>query len=265
MDGPVRARLLAALGRERVVLALVLCLVAAVSWAWIVAMARDISGAGDGAAAWMMTRSWDAPHLFLLWGMWAVMMAAMMLPSAFPIMLLYARAARAARAHRDASRAAKRAYGVVAGYLLVWAGFSAAATILQRGLSAVLFVSPMTEPAEPMTAGVLLLIAGGYQMTPLKRACLRSCRSPLAFLMRRWEPGWKGAVRMGAHHGLYCLGCCWALMLLLFAGGVMNLWVIAALTAWVMLEKLVALGRLGSYLGGLGLVVTGTWILIAAG
>jgi predicted metal-binding membrane protein len=248
------------LGRERFVLASLLCLVALVSWAWIVVMALDMSGAMDGTAAWMATGTWDAPHLFLLWAMWAVMMAAMMLPSAFPIMLLYS---RAALAHRDDSRAVKQAYGVAAGYLLVWAGFSVAATILQRELAAALFLSPMMEPAAPTLAAVLLLVAGGYQMTPLKHACLRSCRSPLSFLIRRWEPGWKGALRMGMHHGLYCLGCCWALMLLLFAGGVMNLSVIAALTAWVMIEKLVPLGELGSYLSGSLLSLTGIWVLVA--
>jgi predicted metal-binding membrane protein len=107
----------------------------------------------------------------------------------------------------------------------------------------------------------LLLIAGVYQMTPLKQVCLRSCRSPLSFLMRRWRSGWIGAYRMGVEHGAYCLGCCWALMLLLFAGGVMNLAVIAALTAWVLVEKLLPMGEHAARASGVLMIGTGVWML----
>jgi predicted metal-binding membrane protein len=247
-----------ALIRERLVLASMLGLFTLLSWAWILVMAQDMVGTPHGAAAWMTTSAWDAPHLVLLWAMWAIMMSGMMLPSAAPMILMYT---RAAQAERPGSAAAHRAYGLTLGYLLVWALFSVGATYLQRVLAVEAFLSPMMEPATSILAPALLLVAGGYQMTPLKQACLGACRSPLSFLMGRWQPGWTGALRMGIRHGLYCLGCCWALMLLLFAGGVMNLLVIAALTFWVMIEKLLPLGKQGSYVSGVALIGTGIWML----
>jgi predicted metal-binding membrane protein len=119
----------------------------------------------------------------------------------------------------------------------------------------------MMEPASATPSASLLLIAGVYQMTPWKQVCLRSCRSPLSFLMRRWHSGWIGAYRMGVEHGAYCLGCCWALMLLLFAGGVMNLAVIAALTAWVLVEKLLPMGEHAARVSGVLMIGTGVWML----
>ena len=122
-------------------------------------------------------------------------------------------------------------------------------------------LTPMMEPATPRLSGVVLVLAGVYQLTPLKRACLRACRSPMSVLMThsRTTP-----FRLGVVHGFYCLGCCWMLMLLLFAGGVMNLFVIAALTAWVAVEKLAPLGEQGARVSGALLVVAGGWLLYAA-
>ncbi|MFN2445943.1 MAG: DUF2182 domain-containing protein [Vicinamibacterales bacterium] len=235
-----------------------LVLLPAVSWIWIVVMARDMYGPMTGASAWMMTRSWDAPHLFLLWAMWTVMMTAMMLPSASPLVLLYGVAAR-----RSAEPAAGRQiYALAAGYLIVWTVFSLGATALQRALAAHLVVSPMMEATSSRISATLLLMAGVYQVTPIKHACLRTCRSPLGFLMSRWRSGSFGAFRMGLEHGAYCVGCCWALMLLLFAGGVMNLTVIAALTAFVAFEKLVPLGLRGARVSGALLMAAGFWTLV---
>jgi predicted metal-binding membrane protein len=204
-------------------------------WLWIVPMSRDMYGAMSGPSAWMMTPTWDIAHVALLWAMWAVMMAGMMLPSATPLLLLYASVAR------GQSSGTAAVYAMAAGYLLVWFAFSAGATLLQRTLSRLLLLSPMMEMSTFAGAFVLLL-AGVYQLTPLKTACLISCRSPLSFLMQSWRNGAAGAFRMGLHHGLYCLGCCWALMLLLFVGGVMNLYVIVALTVLVLLEKVAPFG-----------------------
>jgi predicted metal-binding membrane protein len=229
----------------------VLLVVPAACWIWVIAMARDMYGPMTGASAWMMRIDWDAPRLFLLWAMWAAMMAGMMIPTAVPFVLLYARAAR-------------HSHALVGGYVLVWAAFSIGATALQRALSELLILTPMMEPAVPATGALLLLIAGAYQFTPLKHACLRSCRSPLALLSTRWRSGRMGAFRMGAEHGLYCLGCCWALMLLLFAGGVMNLAVILALTAWVAVEKLTPFGEQSARVGGALLLLTGAWLLLRA-
>jgi predicted metal-binding membrane protein len=228
------------------------------AWAWIVIMARDMYGAMTGASAWMMTLTWDFPHLLLLWAMWAAMMSGMMLPSAAPTIVLYG-----AMARRSMERgAAWQIYSLAAGYLAAWTAFSLGATIGQRILASVLLLTPMMELGSPLLGAALLLIAGLYQVTPIKQACLRTCQSPLGFLMTRWRSGAGGAFRMGLRHGAYCVGCCWALMLLLFVGGVMNLTVIAALTLFVAFEKLVPLGAFGARLSGGLLMATGIWMLL---
>jgi predicted metal-binding membrane protein len=243
---------------ERAPAVVLLVLVPVVSWTWIVMMARDMYGPMTGASAWMMTLHWDMPHLLLLWAMWAVMMTGMMLPSAAPLVVLYGAAAR-----RSAPlTAARQTYALAAGYLAVWTAFSLGATALQRGLAALLLLSPMMEAANAPVSAALLLVAGVYQLTPLKDACLRTCQSPLGFLIGRWRSGGYGAFRMGLEHGSYCVGCCWALMLLLFAGGVMNVVVIVALTAFVALEKLVPLGRLGARISGALMIAAGCWMLV---
>ena len=235
-----------------VVLVIVLPLV---SWMWIVVMAHDMYGPMTGASAGMMTANWDVPHILLLWAMWTVMMTGMMLPSASPLVLLYGAVARRSAQGR------RQVYALAAGYLSVWMAFSLGATALQRGLAALLVVSPMMEVTNSRFGATLLLLAGAYQLTPIKHACLRTCRSPLAFLISRWRTGWPGAFVVGIEHGAYCVGCCWALMLLLFAGGVMNLMVIAALTAFVALEKLAPLGLLGARISGVLLMAAGLLML----
>jgi len=243
---------------ERWVLATLLVGVSAACWAWIAVMADDMYGTMSGAAAWMMTSDWDAPHLLLLGAMWAVMMTAMMLPSAAPLLILYAGALRG----RGAPHAGRQVFAMAAGYVLVWAGFSIAATGLQRALASALVLTPMMEPGTPVAAAVILAIAALYQWTPLKRACLRVCRTPLAYLLQHWRPGSAGAFRLGVNHGLYCLGCCWALMLLLFAGGVMNLAVIVALTLWVLVEKFAPFGEWTARVGGVALLALAAWTLL---
>ena len=253
-------RLELALGSNRAPLVILLILFPLVCWSWIVVMARDMYGPMTGASAWMMTLQWDARHVLLLWAMWAVMMAGMMLPSAAPMLLMYGVAAR-----RQAlgTAAARQIYALATGYVVVWALFSVAATAAQRILSTRLFVSPMMTLTSPAIGAALLLIAGIYQMTPLKRGCLQKCQSPFSFLMHRWRAGIAGAFRMGIDHGRYCLGCCWALMLLLFVGGVMNLAVIAALTAFVAFEKIAPFGVHSVRVSGGLLIATGLWMLRA--
>jgi predicted metal-binding membrane protein len=213
-------------------------------WAWIIALARDMYGPMTGASAWMMTPHWDAPHLLLLWVMWAVMMTAMMLPSAAPMILLVG---------------GGRGYLVALGYVVVWAAFSVGATALQWLLMRLLILTPMMEMSGPAWSALLLAIAGIYQLTPLKHTCLSTCQSPMAFLSRRWRSGAFGAFRMGVDHGVYCVGCCWALMALLFAGGVMNLAVIGALTLFVAFEKLLPLGVWGARVTGAALLAAAAW------
>jgi predicted metal-binding membrane protein len=243
---------------ERTSALVLLVLLPVFSWVWIVVMARDMYGPMTGASAWMMTVHWDVLHLVLLWAMWTVMMAAMMLPSASPMVLLYGAAARVS-AKRTAAR---QTYALAAGYLVAWAAFSVGATALQRALASLLLVSPMMEAASVRLSAALLLLAGVYQWVPLKHACLRACQSPLGFLMGRWRNGSSGAFRMGFDHGVYCVGCCWALMLLLFAGGVMNVAVIVGLTAFVAFEKLTPLGRHAARITGVVMIAAGLWMLV---
>jgi predicted metal-binding membrane protein len=239
-------------------LIVLLVLLPLVSWLWIVVMARDMYGPMTGASAWMMTTDWDLPHLLLLWAMWAVMMTGMMLPSASPLLLLFGAMAR----RSSQETAGRQVYALAAGYLVIWSAFSLGATALQRVLAELMLVSSMMEATSRRVGGVLVLIAGVYQLTPFKYACLRTCQSPLGFLMSRWRAGWSGAFRTGLEHGAYCVGCCWALMLLLFAGGVMNLTVIAALTAFVAFEKLVPIGPHGARISGVLLIGAGVWMVV---
>ncbi|MBI4886811.1 MAG: DUF2182 domain-containing protein [Acidobacteria bacterium] len=233
-----------------------LLIVVALCWAWIVPMARDMYGPMTGPSAWMMAATWDARYILLLWAMWSVMMAGMMLPSAAPMLLLYATAVRRSP---DGAPAVARVYAMAAGYLLVWILFSLGATALQAALNALLILTPMMQTASPRAASAFLVAAGLYQLTPFKTTCLDACRSPLAFIAQHWRAGAGGALRMGVAHGLYCLGCCWALMLLLFVGGVMNLFVIVALTIAVLVEKVAPFGAHATRLSGFALIAFGVW------
>jgi predicted metal-binding membrane protein len=173
--------------------------------------------------------------------MWVAMMAAMMLPSMTPVALLYA---RHCRSHSNSFGVYVPTSLFVAGYLAVWTGFSAIATGLQWLIDWLGWLSPEIAIHRPLIAGLALAGVGLYQLTPPKDACLAHCRNPVAFLTMRLQPGRLGALRMGVVHGLYCLGCCWALMLLLFVGGAMNLAVVLALAVFIAIEKWGPHGRL---------------------
>ena len=240
---------------ERRVLTMAIVLVPLLCGAWIVPMARDMSGPMTGASTWMMTSVWDRPHTTLLAAMWIVMMVGMMTPAASPTLLIYAAVMRRA----EGPRAALRVYPMAVGYLLVWTAFGIGATLLQRALSATV-LSPMMRLADEWGA-VLLLVAAAYQITPLKAACLDSCRSPIDFIVTHMRSGARGAFRMGVEHGVLCVGCCWALMLLLFVGGVMNLWTMAALAFFVLVEKLSPFGARTGRISAAALAIIAAWIL----
>ena len=222
-------------------------------------MAFDMYGSMTGSAAWMMPSRWNFSHLVLLFAMWVVMMAGMMLPSAAPAFLLYASVIRKSA---EGDRTAAHVYAFAGGYLLVWTVFSLVATVLQRLLASWLLLSPMMDAQDSTFGGMLLIVAGVFQFTPLKRACLESCRSPAAFITGHWKAGVAGGFQLGVAHGTYCLGCCWALMMLLFVGGVMNLWWIAALTVFVLVEKLAPFGARGGRFSGLPIIGVGVWSLL---
>jgi predicted metal-binding membrane protein len=248
-----------ALRHDRLIVVTGLALVTTVSWGWILAMSTDMYGPMRGASTWAMTASWDLPHLLLLFAMWTVMMTAMMIPSAAPMLMLYIAVVRGS----EGAALVRRAYALAGGYLTVWSLFSAAAAIGQGVLTQQSLVSPMMDLVNARVGAVLLIAVAVYQFTPLKRDCLDSCRSPLTLFTTHWRPGTGGAFRMGLRHGLYCLGCCWTLMLLLFVGGVMNAYVIAGLTLFVFIEKVTPIGRAASYVGGVVLAAIGLWLLVA--
>jgi len=191
--------------------------------------------------------------------MWVAMMAAMMLPATWPMVRAFVTINR-----RRRERAAPYVPTVwfVLGYLAVWSVFSIAAVAVQWALQHAGVLNAMGESISRTLSGVLFLAAGGYQWTPLKEVCLARCRSPEGFVLTEWRDGHAGAVVMGLRHGLFCVGCCWALMLLLFAVAVMNLLWVAALAALVMAEKLLPGGRILRHVIGGGLVVAGVVLLL---
>jgi predicted metal-binding membrane protein len=193
--------------------------------------------------------------------MWVVMMMGMMTPSVAPMILIYARVGRQAAASGTPFTASAW-FG--AGYLLCWTAFSLTATLAQWRLERAALLTPMMESASNILGGIVLIVAGVYQWTPLKTACLSYCQTPLAFIMRHggFRREATGALALGFRHGLYCVGCCWAIMALLFVGGVMNLLWIAALAILVLFEKLAPIGRLVARLMGLVFIVCGVWLLI---
>jgi predicted metal-binding membrane protein len=255
-----RSALETALIRDRWFVGGALAVAVALSWAWIVPMARDMYGDMSGSAAWMMSTGWwGARHDLMLFAMWVVMMYGMMLPSAAPVLLIFAAVVRASDEGADSM---PRVYAFAAGYLIVWTAFSLLATIVQVLLADRVLLVPMMELRTPVLGGALLVAAGLYQLTPFKQSCLKSCRSPASFITAHWRPGRRGALRMGVEHGFYCLGCCWVLMLLLFVGGVMNLIWIAAITVFVLLEKLTPVGIQGGRLSGVLLLGAGLWFIV---
>jgi predicted metal-binding membrane protein len=204
--------------------------------------------------------SWSGTALFALFLMWAEMMVAMMLPSAAPMILSFAMVNRKRRERQEMFVPA----GIfVLGYLLVWTGFSAVAAVAQWALHATALLSPGMVSTSPVLAGGLLIAAGIFQWTQFKSACLTHCRSPLSFLLAEWREGRAGALWMGLKHGIYCTGCCWFLMALLFVAGVMNLVWVAAISLFVLLEKLVPQGALLGKISGAVLIGWGTWVLIS--
>lgn len=224
--------------RDRIVVVGCCSVLTAFAWAYLLHLNHQMSAmtAYNGAMADMgmrMNTTWHPADVWFTFAMWAVMMVGMMTPSAAPMMLLVSGASRGRGAQR-------RPHVVVAfgtGYLVVWITFSAVATLAQWALHHAAMLSPSVTMSSARLGGAILIVAGIYQLTPFKRACLTHCRSPLGFLLSHWRDGVTGALRMGMAHGTYCLGCCWALMCVLFVVGVMNLVWVAVLTIFVLVEK----------------------------
>ena len=257
--------LASALNRDRWVVLAGLAGLTLLAWAYMVQEARELSLSGMCQCAGMKMSGpdlhpWSALSLLALGCMWAEMMVAMMLPSATPMILVFARLNRQ-RMENHQPYVSTAVF--VLGYLGAWAGFSALVAAAQWGLHGAALLSPnMVSQSRPLGAA-LLMAAGIFQWTPLKHACLRHCRSPLSFLLNDWREGRRGALIMGLRHGSYCIGCCWLLMVLLFVAGVMNLWWIGLLTMFVLAEKLAPPAwRLGQVAG---VILIGWGILMLSG
>ena len=251
-------RIVAALAqRNRAVLTTSLIGVTGLSWVYL------LQGAGMGMHMAMPMVQWTLGYGAVVFVMWAVMMVAMMLPSAAPTILLVSALERQRVGHLTAGVAGGAAGLFATGYVLTWVGFSLAATVLQWALSRAGMISPMMAATNRTIAAALLIAAGIYQWTPFKDACLRHCRSPAAALVAHWRPGWAGALRGGMVSGLYCTGCCWALMVLLFVGGVMNFAWIIGLTLLVLVEKTLPGGGWTARASGVAFAGAGVTILVA--
>jgi predicted metal-binding membrane protein len=233
---------------ERALVAASVALLAALAW-WYIA-ARATIGGTTGMTAMQA----ETPPLGALVLMWWLMMVAMMLPSAAPAILLYSRV----RDMRIRDAAIARTWLFLAGYLAMWLLFSIAAAVAQTILT-----GPSMDLGNRFAEGAVLIAAGLYQLSPIKSACVRQCRSPSQFISRYWRPGWDGAVRLGLRHGAYCLGCCWMLMALLFVGGVMNLLWVVGLTLIVATEKLFPRGEWFGRAAGVALIGWGALRLLA--
>jgi len=287
---PARAPILVAaafdlesvLRRDRLVVVIALVAVIVLSWAYILAGAgmgmsafemtqsvgvsdstqpsmQEMSTGGTAADSLMATGTWTVGYAVVIFLMWWVMMLGMMLPSAAPLLLLFARMMRKEKG------APYVPTGVFAlGYVVMWAAFSAIATGAQWGLEASGLLSGIMVGTSAVLAAALLIAAGVWQLTPLKNACLRHCRSPIGFLSAHWRPGPTGAFRMGLVHGAFCLGCCWFLMALLFYGGVMNLYWIIGLALYILIEKLLPAGVRIGQLTGVALIAWGAVLLFYA-
>lgn len=250
----------ALLRHDRVVALAGLLAVILLAWGWL------LLGAGiemeqmdvGGGQIMLMAPEWTAGYAAMIFLMWAIMMMAMMLPSAAPAILLAAALL--------SPRGGRHRFGPTGlfalGYLIIWCGFSLVATALQWGLDRAGLLSADMTSGSAILAGLLLICAGLYQWTPWKQACLAQCRSPFEYLTRYWRRGALGPMMAGVRHGLFCLGCCWMLMALLFVGGLMNLLWIAALALLVLIEKLLPAGARVSRWTGLALMVWGAIVLV---
>jgi predicted metal-binding membrane protein len=255
--------------RDRVLVIISLAVLSVLSWVYLAVLAMDMAegdmslmgqniAAGSMVAMTATMNVWPLSTFFLMLIMWWVMMVGMMVPSAAPMILLFA---LVTRKQAEAENPGKRIAIFAATYIVVWGGFSVVATLAQWALTEAALLSPkMVASSQWLTIGLLAACAI-YQLTPLKQACLGKCRSPLSFLMTNWHPGDLGAMKMGLSHGAYCLGCCWLLMALLFVGGVMNLFWVALIAVLVLAEKVLPHGNLLGKLGGLLMLGLAAYIL----
>jgi len=252
--------------RERFLISACIILITALAWAYLIHLGRQMSVSMKynqemAAMGMIMDQPWAVADTFYTFAMWTVMMVGMMAGSAMPMLLLVAGVFAGAQAGRGENRIPLGVLFFGLGYFAVWTGFSAVATFAQWALHQAAMLSPMMNTSSPRLAGAILVGAGAYQLTPWKVRCLTHCRSPLGFLMTNWRDGKSGAMWMGVNHGVYCLGCCWALMAVLFSVGIMNLAWVALLTIFVLIEKIGPAGAIVARVAGVAIVIRGIQLI----
>jgi len=263
-----------ALGRDRTIVAGALVVLIALAWSYVIWLAADMDMGGMDMSGYRMipagkslmmpaTEPWSAIEFAFVFAMWAVMMIGMMTPSAMPMILLYA---RVGRQRANTGKPLTATWWFAAGYLLMWTAFAFAATSAQWALERSALLTPTMAGASGVFGGFVMIAAGLYQWVPLKDACLRQCQAPWLFIQHHggFRGNALGSLALGARHGLYCVGCCWVLMALLFVGGVMNVLWIAAITIFVLVEKVISTGRVISRVAGVGFFAWGVWLLAEA-
>jgi predicted metal-binding membrane protein len=271
MSGAVLA---AVLRRDRAIVAACLVVLILLAWVYIVWLADDMEMGGMDMTGFRMIPAgsglmmpvdapWHAIEFAFVFAMWAVMMIGMMTPSATPLVLLYARVGRQASAQQQPFAASAFLAG---GYLLAWTAFSLIATLSQWAVERMGLLTPSMASASGAFGGLILVAAGLYQWTPLKDVCLRQCQFPLQFIQRHggFRADAIGSLTLGARHGVYCVGCCWVLMALLFVGGVMNVFWIALISIFVLAEKVVPVRRLISRFAGTLFFAVGVWLIASS-
>jgi predicted metal-binding membrane protein len=245
------------ISRDQTIILASLVIITGLAWAYLFNVSQDMAGMDDmpGMAMSPMPAPFSLTAI-----MWAVMMVGMMLPSALPMILLFTTVQR-----KQGTRPILTTGIFAAGYLLIWGGFAVAAAGLQIGLARMALLSPSMSLVSTRIAGLTFLLAAAYEFSPLKNRCLRQCSSPIAFITSHWRPGLPGAFRMGLLHGAFCVGCCWALMLLLFTAGVMNLLWVAVLAVLVLAQKVVPYPRAAATVAGTIMAVVGISLLLFSG
>jgi predicted metal-binding membrane protein len=260
------------LRRDRIIVAAALAVLTGLAWSYLLWLAADMDMGGMDMTGFRMIPAgmgimapahapWRAIEFAFVFAMWTVMMVGMMTPSTAPMILMYTRAGRQAAV---AGTPLAAAGWFAAGYFFAWTGFSLVATAVQWALERAALLDATMASASDALGGIVLIVAGAYQWTPLKDVCLAQCQTPLGFLMRHggFRRDAAGCLLLGLRHGVYCIGCCWVLMALLFVGGVMNVLWIALLAFLVLLEKFTSFGRLVARFAGIAFITAGAWLLL---
>lgn len=250
----------AILKKDRLLLIGALIVLCGLSWYYIIYLYRQMYPMNMDAFLFAMPMSakWTLVDFALLFLMWFVMMIAMMIPSVAPLILIFSMVNRKKKQEHNPFVSS---HYLLAGYLIIWAIFSLLATVLQWLFQNLNWLNPDMVVTDKTVGGIILIVAGIFQFTPLKRQCLKHCQTPVSFIHTHWKEGRSGALKMGIKNGMYCLGCCWVLMLVLFVSGIMNLLWIVMISLFVLIEKLLPRFPWVSWLAGAALIVYGVWVM----